>query len=51
MPFDKLCWYIATNQYRIHSRAKIPDIVMMINGIPVVVGEAKTPIRPYQLAR
>jgi len=39
--------YIVTNQYRIHHReTKIPDIVMMINGIPVVVGEAKTPIRP-----
>lgn len=38
--------YIVTNQYRIHHReTKIPDIVMMINGIPVVVGEAKTPIR------
>ena len=33
--------YIATNQYRIHQReTKIPDIVLMINGIPVVVGEA-----------
>lgn len=39
--------YVVTNQYRIHHReTKIPDIVMMINGIPVVVGEAKTPIRP-----
>ncbi len=39
--------YIATNQFRIHSReTKIPDIVLFINGIPVVVGEAKTPIRP-----
>ena len=39
--------YIVTNQFRIHHReTKIPDIVMMINGIPVVVGEAKTPIRP-----
>lgn len=39
--------YTITNQYRIHHReTKIPDIVMMINGIPVVVGEAKTPIRP-----
>jgi type I restriction enzyme, R subunit len=39
--------YIITNQYRIHHReTKIPDIVMMINGIPVVVGEVKTPIRP-----
>ena len=39
--------YIVTNQYRIrHKETKIPDVVMMINGIPVVVGEAKTPIRP-----
>ena len=39
--------YVITNQFRIHYReTKIPDIVMMINGIPVVVGEAKTPIRP-----
>ncbi|AFL81139.1 type I site-specific deoxyribonuclease, HsdR family [Aequorivita sublithincola DSM 14238] len=38
--------YIITNQYRIHNReTKIPDIVMLINGIPVVIGEAKTPIR------
>lgn len=37
---------IATNQYRIHHReTKIPDIVLFINGLPVVVGEAKTPIR------
>ncbi len=39
--------YIITNQFRIHHReTKIPDVVMLINGIPVVVGEAKTPIRP-----
>ncbi len=39
--------YIVTNQYRVHHReTKIPDIVMLINGIPVVVGEVKTPIRP-----
>ncbi|REE78837.1 type I restriction enzyme R subunit [Lutibacter oceani] len=39
--------YIITNQYRIHHReTKIPDVVLFINGIPVVVGEAKTPIRP-----
>ncbi|MEL7534108.1 MAG: HsdR family type I site-specific deoxyribonuclease, partial [Bacteroidota bacterium] len=39
--------YIVTNQFRIHHReTKIPDIVLLINGIPVVVGEAKTPIRP-----
>lgn len=47
--FDNLSnnQYIVTNQFRIHHReTKIPDVVMMINGIPVVVGEAKTPIRP-----
>lgn len=47
--FDDLAenTYVVTNQYRIHHReTKIPDIVMMINGIPVVVGEAKTPMRP-----
>ncbi len=36
--FDNLSnnTYIATNQYRIHHReTKIPDIVLMINGIPV----------------
>ncbi len=38
--------YILTNQYRVHHReTKIPDIVMFINGLPVVVGEAKTPTR------
>lgn len=39
--------YIVTSQLKIRSReTKIPDIVMFINGIPVVVGEAKTPVRP-----
>lgn len=39
--------YVVTNQYRIKSReTKIPDVVLLINGFPVVVGEAKTPIRP-----
>jgi type I restriction enzyme, R subunit len=39
--------YIVSNQFRIHHReTKIPDVVLLINGIPVVVGEAKTPIRP-----
>ncbi len=38
--------YTITNQYRIHHReTKIPDVILFINGIPVVVGEAKTPIR------
>src|SRR4030042_6925745 len=47
--FDELTnnRYVVTNQYRIHHReTKIPDIGLLINGIPVVVGEAKTPIRP-----
>ena len=39
--------YIVTNQFRLHHReTKIPDVVLFINGVPVVVGEAKTPIRP-----
>ncbi len=39
--------YIVTNQYRVHAReTKIPDVVLLINGLPVVIGEAKTPIRP-----
>lgn len=39
--------YTITNQFKIRTReTKIPDIVCMINGIPVVVGEAKTPVRP-----
>ena len=39
--------YVITNQFHIHHReTKIPDIVLLINGIPVVVGELKTPIRP-----
>ncbi|WP_430934010.1 type I restriction endonuclease subunit R [Saccharicrinis sp. 156] len=39
--------YIVTNQFRVHHReTKIPDVVLFINGISIVVGEAKTPIRP-----
>ncbi|MDN3205655.1 type I restriction endonuclease subunit R [Algoriphagus sediminis] len=39
--------YIITNQLRVHHReTKIPDVVLYLNGLPVVVGEAKTPIRP-----
>lgn len=39
--------YILTNQLNFRSReTKIPDIVMYINGIPLIVGEAKTPVRP-----
>ncbi|PQJ18453.1 type I restriction endonuclease subunit R [Nonlabens tegetincola] len=39
--------FIVTTQFRVHHReTKIPDVVLFINGIPVVIGEAKTPIRP-----
>ncbi|MFP4025041.1 MAG: type I restriction endonuclease subunit R [Thiohalospira sp.] len=39
--------FIVTNQYRVRAReTKIPDLVFFINGLPVVVGEAKTPVRP-----
>jgi type I restriction enzyme, R subunit len=39
--------FLITNQLHVHAReTKIPDIVLFINGIPVVVGEAKTPVRP-----
>lgn len=39
--------YILSNQLNIKAReTKIPDIVCYVNGIPLVVGEAKTPVRP-----
>ncbi len=39
--------YILTNQFKVRAReTKIPDIVMFVNGIPLVIGEAKTPVRP-----
>jgi type I restriction enzyme, R subunit len=39
--------YLLTNQLRMQAReVKIPDIVLFVNGIPLVVGEAKTPVRP-----
>ncbi len=39
--------FILTNQFKIHAReTKIPDLVLFLNGIPVVVGELKTPVRP-----
>ena len=39
--------FILTNQLKVHAReTKIPDLVLFINGIPVVVGELKTPVRP-----
>jgi len=47
--FEKLSnnSFIATNQYKIvRGATKIPDMVLLINGIPVVIGEFKTPVRP-----
>ncbi len=39
--------FILTNQFKIKAReTKIPDIVLFVNGIPLVVGEVKTPVRP-----
>lgn len=39
--------FIVTNQLRVQAReTKIPDIVLYINGLPVVIGELKTAIRP-----
>ena len=38
--------YVVTNQFRVRKQeTKIPDVVLFINGLPVVVGEAKTAIR------
>ncbi|MEI6520468.1 MAG: HsdR family type I site-specific deoxyribonuclease [bacterium] len=39
--------FILTRQFNIRAmETKIPDIVMFVNGIPLVVGEVKTPVRP-----
>ena len=47
--FDNLAnnTYLITNQYAVKGSAnKRPDMVMLINGIPLVVAEFKTPVRP-----
>lgn len=39
--------FILSNQFKISAReTKVPDIAMFVNGIPLVIGEAKTPVRP-----
>ncbi len=39
--------FIITNQLKVRAReTKIPDIALFVNGIPLVIGEAKTPVRP-----
>ena len=39
--------YIVTNQFKIRQQeTKIPDVVLIVNGMPLVIGEAKTAVRP-----
>lgn len=39
--------FIATNQYTYKANVERRfDIVLLVNGIPLVIGEAKTPVRP-----
>ncbi len=39
--------FVISNQVKLRAReTKIPDIVLYVNGIPLIVGEAKTPVRP-----
>jgi len=40
--------YVVTNQwvYPVKEGARRFDIVLLVNGIPLVIGEAKTPVRP-----
>ncbi len=39
--------FIVTEEYSVTQKVtKRPDIVMLVNGIPLVVGECKTPVRP-----
>ncbi|MCF4113316.1 MULTISPECIES: type I restriction endonuclease subunit R [Dethiosulfovibrio] len=40
--------YVITNQwvYPVKEGGRRFDIIMLVNGIPLVVGEAKTPVRP-----
>jgi type I restriction enzyme R subunit len=39
--------FVLANQLKIRTReTKIPDLVFYVNGIPLVIGEAKTPVMP-----
>ncbi|MCA9544082.1 MAG: type I restriction endonuclease subunit R, partial [Myxococcales bacterium] len=41
--------FVVTNQLKVHgSKPRIPDIVIYVNGIPLVVIEAKSPLNPKQ---
>lgn len=39
--------FVVTTEYTVKQKVeKRPDIVLLVNGIPMVVGECKTPVRP-----
>src|SRR4051794_12492270 len=39
--------FVVTNQYTYQSGPECRlDVVLLVNGVPLVVGEAKTPVRP-----
>jgi len=39
--------FVVTTQYKfIAGQSRRPDIVLIVNGVPLVIGEAKTPVRP-----
>ena len=39
--------FVVTTQFKfIAGQSRRPDIVLIVNGIPLVIGEAKTPVRP-----
>ena len=46
--FDELTnnRFVVTTQYTYKLPEKRFDLVLLVNGIPVVIGEAKTPVRP-----
>jgi type I restriction enzyme R subunit len=38
--------FVVTTQYTFRTPEKRFDLVLLVNGIPLVIGEAKTPVRP-----
>ena len=38
--------FVVTTQYTFKAPEKRFDLVLLVNGIPLVIGEAKTPVRP-----
>ncbi len=43
--------YVLTTQLTYRSPEKRFDVVLLVNGIPLVVGETKTPVRPVRKGR